>query len=311
MEDMKDGIVFMGSPDFALPTLAALHEHFNVVGVVTQPDRPAGRGRTPRPPDVKRKAQELDLPVIQPESLKSPEALAQLEAWSPDVIVVAAYGQILRESVLTLPPFGCVNVHASLLPRWRGAAPIQAAILHDDKTGVTIMKMDKGLDTGPILSQREVPISLDMTGGRLFDVLATEGAALLIDTLPRYLAGDITPRPQDDSLSTYAPMLKKADGKLDFSKPAKTLARQVRAYHPWPGAFQFFEGKRLKIYQAHAVSKPSTVPGERTIVDDKPAWGTAEGVLVLDRLQMSGRQVVSGEAFLHGVRDWINSGEEE
>ncbi len=181
----------MGSPDFALPTLRALYESFNVVGVVTQPDRPAGRGREMRPPDVKVLAEELGLPIIQPKTLKSPEALAQLADWHPDVIVVAAFGQILRENVLTLPPFGCVNVHASLLPRWRGASPVQAAVLNDDVSGVTIMQMGKGLDTGPILSQRAVDIPSDQTAGELFDELAELGAVLLVETLPGYLAGDI------------------------------------------------------------------------------------------------------------------------
>ena len=177
--------MFMGSPDFALPTLRALHQKFNVIGVVTQPDRPAGRGQRLQPPDVKLLAESLNLSVIQPKSLKEPVALQQLEEWHPDVIVVAAFGQILRENVLTLPRFGCVNVHASLLPRWRGAAPVQAALLNDDTTGVTIMKMDAGLDTGPILSQ-SLQIPPDSTAGDLF-LFLQNGADLLIDTLPDYV----------------------------------------------------------------------------------------------------------------------------
>ncbi len=312
MVGMELRVVFMGSPDFALPTLQALHRAFSVVGVVTQPDRPAGRGRTLHQPDVKILAGELGLPIIQPQSLKDPEALQQLIDWSPDVIVVAAFGQILREPVLKLPPFGCLNVHASLLPRWRGAAPVQAAVLHDDVTGVTIMKMDKGLDTGPILTQRNLPIPNDATAGELFDELAEMGADLLIETLPKYINGEILPRPQDDAQATYAPRLKKEDGKLDFNQPAAFLARLVRAYTPWPGAFQFFKGTRLKVYQAHAEDAAQNVlPGERYVVEGKPAWGTVEELLVLDQVQLAGRNRVSGEAFLRGVKDWIEEKENE
>lgn len=302
-------MVFMGSPDFALPTLRALDRAFDVVGVVTQPDRPAGRGRKMQPPDVKILAQSLGLPVIQPTTLKDEEAFNQLEAWLPDVIVVAAFGQILRENVLNLPPYGCLNVHASLLPRWRGAAPVQAALLHDDSTGVSIMKMDKGLDTGPILSQREFPIPGYMTAGELFDTLAQMGADLLVETLPKYIAGQIDPEPQDDDKATYAPRLDKEDGKLNFDKPAEYLARKVRAYNPWPGAFQFYDGVRLKIYKAHAQVMPDAVPGERYVINDAPAWGTADGLLVLDSVQASGKTMVSGEDFIRGAKDWINEKE--
>lgn len=301
---MKPRIVFMGSPDFALPTLNALNKNFDVVGVVTQPDRPSGRGRNLQPPDVKRLAISLNLPFIQPSNLKQEDALYQLEEWSPDVIVVAAFGQILRENVLDLPPFGCINVHASLLPRWRGAAPVQAAVLYDDITGVTIMKMDKGLDTGPILSQRAVPIPGEMTAGKLFDNLAQIGADLLVETLPKYINGEIQPQQQDDEKATYAPRLKKEDGELDFSQPAVYLARMVRAYNPWPGAFQFFDGSRLKIYQAHAAEEIRANPGERLVYNEKPAWGTTKGVLVLDQVQAAGKSRMSGEAFLRGAKNW-------
>lgn len=299
----------MGSPDFALPTLRALDKAFDVVGVVTQPDRPSGRGQKTTPPDVKVLADQLVLPVIQPVRLKEKEAMDQLRTWSPDVIVVAAFGQILREAVLNLPPFGCLNVHASLLPRWRGASPIQAALLHDDVTGVTIMKMDKGLDTGDILAQQSYPITDDMTAGVLFDQLAQVGADLLIETLPAYLNGEIVPTPQDDEHSTYAPMMKKTDGELDFSQPAAILARKVRAYHPWPGAYQVFNGVRLKIYQAHALLDHIAVPGQRYIIEGRPAWGTAEGMLVLDEVQAAGRSRVSGENFINGAKDWISETE--
>ena len=304
---MDARIVFMGSPDFALPTLNALAGEFNVVCVVTQPDRPAGRGRKVQPPPVKNLAEKLALPIMQPSTLKDPEVISQLKRFSPDVIVVAAFGQILRKDVLTIPPYGCLNVHASLLPRWRGAAPIQAAVLYDDITGATIMKMDEGLDTGPILSQRSIPIPNDTTAGKLFSVLAKMGADLLIDTIPSYLRGEIDPQPQDDTNATYAPRLKKEDGKLDFSHSASYLARQVRAFHPWPGTFQFYEGVYMKIFQAHALDAENPIPGRRYIVDNLPAWGTAEGLLVLDKVQPAGKKPMSGEAFLHGTRNWIIS----
>lgn len=298
-------VVFMGSPDFALPTLTLLNENFNVVGVVTQPDRPAGRGRDLRTPEVKLLALEMGLPIIQPESLKVPEAYEQLQNWAPDVIVVAAFGQILRENVLILPPYGCLNVHASLLPRWRGAAPIQAAILFDDETGVTIMKMDKGLDTGPILSQKKVPIPETMTGGELFDKLAKLGADLLVETLPKFINGQIRPISQDEEKATYAPRLKKTDGELDFNQPAQFLVRKVRALNPWPGAYQFFDDTRLKIYQAHVEDIPNLIPGDRYIIDDQPAWGTIKGLLVLDEVQAAGKSRLSGEEFLRGSKDWL------
>lgn len=308
---MNTRVVFMGSPDFALPSLKALHHSCQVVGVVTQPDRPAGRGRVLQSPDVKILAEELGLPIIQPESLKDPAAIQQITEWSPDVIVVAAFGQILRENILKLPPFGCVNVHASLLPRWRGAAPIQSAIMYDDITGVTIMKMDKGLDTGPILSQRSIPISESMTAGELFGILAQMGAELLDETLPGYLMRQIEPQSQDHDKATYALRIKKEDGEIDFNQPAELLARKVRAFNPWPGAYTFFKGTRLKFYQAHAHNNQHTVPGKRQIIGDQPAIGTNEGLLVLDEVQLAGRNRVSGSDFVHGIKDWLSLEEED
>ena len=189
----------MGSPDFSLPILHKLANTYTVVGVVTQPDRASGRGRELKPPPVKLLAEELNIPVIQPEKLRQPEAMEQLRLWNPDLIVVAAFGQILKKDVLYLPRFGCINVHASLLPRWRGAAPINAAILHgDEETGVTIMKMDVGLDTGPILTQRPIYLTRDDTAGSVFEKLSHLGASLLIETLPDYLSGKIDPAPQPE-----------------------------------------------------------------------------------------------------------------
>ena len=296
----------MGSPEFAVPSLLRLaSEPYPVVGVVTQPDRPAGRGRALAPPPVKSLALELGLPVIQPERLRDPAAMAQLQGWSPDLIVVAAYGQILRPAVLDLPRWGCLNVHASLLPRWRGAAPIQAAILHGDAhTGVTILRMDSGLDTGPLLSQRLTPIHPDETAGSLGERLAELGADLLLETLPGYLRGEIQPRPQDDSQATNAPMLRKGDGRLDFSEPAASLARRVQAFNPWPGAFTTWQGQPLKILRAHAAEAGPMPAGRRTSLSDLPAISAIPGLLVLDEVHPAGKRAMPGEVFLRGARGW-------
>jgi len=297
-------IVFMGSSDFALPVLRALADTYDVVGVVTQPDRASGRGRDLKAPPVKILAQELGIPIIQPEKLKQPEAIEQLHVWNPDLIVVAAFGQILRIDVLELPRFGCVNVHASLLPRWRGAAPINAAILHgDDETGVTIMQMDVGLDTGPMLSKRSIRIKPDDTAGLVFQALSTLGADLLLETLPGYLSGEITPQPQPEDGSTYAPMLKKADGKLDFTSDVNQLERRVRAFNPWPGTFMDFDGTNLKVHRAH-VEQGNVPAGERLIVQNQPAVGARGGILVLDEVQPAGKKSMSGKSFLAGARNW-------
>ncbi len=249
----------MGSPDFALSALRGLvgkgesqTRPYDVVGVVTQPDRASGRGREMKAPPVKLLARELDIPVIQPEKLKQPDAMEQLRAWAPDLIVVAAFGQILRKDVLELPRFGCVNVHASLLPRWRGAAPINAAILAgDEETGVTIMQMDAGMDTGPMLAKRSIRLTREDTAGSVFQALSTLGADLLLETLPDYLTGKLVPQPQPEEGVTYAPMLKKDDGRLDFASDVNELERRVRAFNPWPGAFMEFDGAVLKVHRAH------------------------------------------------------------
>ena len=295
----------MGSPDFALPVLRALAGIYDVVGVITQPDRASGRGRDLKAPPVKLLAQELGIPVVQPDRLKQPDAMEQLNAWSPDLIVVAAFGQILRKDVLELPRFGCVNVHASLLPRWRGAAPINAAILHgDNETGVTIMQMDVGLDTGPMLSKRSIRLKPDDTAGSAFRALSTLGADLLIETLPGYLSGEITPQPQPEEGATYAPMLKKEDGRLDFTFDVNELERRVRAFNPWPGTFMDFDGTNLKVHRAH-VEVGAASAGERLIVQNQPAVGAGGGVLVLDEVQPAGKKSMSGKSFLAGARGWL------
>nr|BAL54359.1 methionyl-tRNA formyltransferase [uncultured Chloroflexota bacterium] len=298
-------LVFMGSPQFALPALRALAQHETVVGVVTQPDRPAGRGQQLTPPPVKILAQELGLEVIQPVRLRDAQTIARLQAWQPEVIVVAAYGQILPPQVLDLPPWGCLNIHASLLPRWRGAAPIQHAILAGDaETGVTIMKMDEGLDTGPILSQRAIPIAPDENAETLGEKLANLGASLLLETLPQYLSGRLHPRPQPVEGVTLAPRLKKEDGQLDFSLPAVLLERRVRAFFPWPGAWFSWQGMLIKVLRARVGPHVQALPGAPLRWQGWPALATAHGLLVLEEVQPAGKKPMSGKAFLAGARHW-------
>ena len=294
----------MGSPEFSLPTLRALANAYDVVGVVTQPDRASGRGRELKAPPVKTLALALGIPVMQPEKLRLPEAMDQLRLWNPELIVVAAFGQILKKDVLDLPRYGCINVHASLLPRWRGAAPINAAILHgDEETGVTIMKMDVGLDTGPMLGKRSIRLTRGDTAGSVFEKLSQLGADLLIETLPDYLSGKLIPTPQSEDGMTYAPMIKKEDGRLDFTQDAMELERRVRAFNPWPGAHMDFEGATLKIHRAHVEVRNATA-GQRLIWQDEPAVGAGGGILVLDEVQPAGKKPMSGKAFLAGARHW-------
>ena len=297
----------MGSPDFALPTLQALYEQYEVAGVVTQPDRPAGRGQKMQPSAVKQLASSLNLPIYQPVSLRSPEALTQIAAWQPDFIVVVAFGEIVPKNILALPPLGCINVHASLLPRWRGAAPIQAAIAAGDvKTGVTIMLMDPGLDTGPILSQREVPLRPGTNAGELSDQLAFLGATSLLELLPSYLNGMLSPLPQPEAGATYAPKLTKEDGFLDLSRPAEVLARRVDAYYPWPGSFVMLPKGKLKVLKAHVHDSYDVPPQGHYVVNGLPALGTADSLLVLDKVQPEGKKPMDGQSFLNGQPDWLS-----
>ncbi len=296
----------MGTPAFALPTLARLCAEYPVVGVVTQPDRPAGRGRKIIAPPVKEMALAEGLPVFQPRRLRNVEAVERLRAWSPDLIVVAAFGQILPPEVLRMPRYGAVNVHASLLPRWRGASPIQAAILAgDETTGVTIMQMDEGLDTGPIIARQETAIKPMETAGELEERLAQMGADLLIECLPDYLAGAITPQPQPEEGVTYAPRLPKEAARLDWEEEAEKLARQVRAFAPRPGAYTTWAGKRLKVLLAvpmQAAAPEGSVPGTLIVQGGEPAVVTGGGLLVLRQLQMAGKRPMSGRAFLRGYK---------
>jgi methionyl-tRNA formyltransferase len=316
-------LVFMGSPDFALPALRRLvADGHEVLAVYTRPDREAGRGRELTPPPVKQLARELGLPVFQPPSLRREAAVAELRALRPEVIVVAAYGQILPRPVLDIPPRGILNIHASLLPRWRGAAPVQAAILAGDaETGVSIMLIDEGLDTGPVLARRATAISDFDTAGTLTERLAGMGAELLSETLPAWLAGAIVPVPQDESRATSAPRIEKAQGRLDWTRPAVELWRRVRAYTPWPGAFTTLHGDLLRLHEAWPLAGESdepagtvvalppgaldAVPAERP----RPAFAvqTGEGLLLPLKLQRAGRRVLYAEEFLRGERSMIGS----
>jgi methionyl-tRNA formyltransferase len=303
---MSIKVIFMGSPEFALPVLQRLVDQYQVMGVVTQPDRPSGRGMVMTPPPIKELALELGLPVIQPNRMKDPGVFEQLQAWSPDVIVVAAFGKILRQNVLDLPRYGCINVHASYLPRWRGVAPIQAAIAAGDEfSGVSIMVMDAGIDTGLVLRQEKEAILPADTAETLGKRLAQHGADLLLDTLPGFIEGSILPQPQDGTQATYAPMLKKEDGLLDFAQSAVVLERRVRALYPWPGTFLIWSGQPLKVIRAHVLDLPSRGIGTRGCVGNLPAISCSQDWLVLDELQPAGKKAMPGEVFLRGARSWI------
>jgi methionyl-tRNA formyltransferase len=302
----------MGTPEFAVPALTRLVKNFQVVAVVTQPDRPSGRGRKVVASPVKMVAEANNLTVLQPPTLKKAEVVAQLQALQPDLIVVAAFGQILRTNVLTLPPFGCINVHASLLPRWRGAAPIAAAIRAGDaEAGVTIMRMDEGLDTGPMLSRRAIPIAPNHTGETLTAELADLGADLLLETLPDWLAGRLIPQPQDDSLATLAPRLKKEAGEIDWSQSAVAIERLVRAFDPWPGTFTNWQRQPLKIIAvtigAASDQSVNLSPGEVFSYGKAVAVATGDGAILLQQLQPAGKRSMAAMDFVRGVSDFVGT----
>lgn len=293
-------IVFMGTPDFAVPSLNALAERGEVVGVVTQPDRPSGRGSSLQVSPVKRMTLEYGLPIIQPAKLRDETVTEQLRIWRPTVIVVVAFGQLLPKAVLDLAPFGCVNVHASLLPRWRGAAPIPAAILAGDaETGISIMQMDRGLDTGPVFSQFRYPISDNTTATELYAKLSELAAKELVKTLPLIISGDIQPVHQEDELATYAPQLRKSDGEIDWRKSADVIERQLRAFDPWPGSFTVWHGQRLIIHEGTVVSG-SRPPGHVLMQHGQLAIGCGEGLLLPERLQLAGKRVLETADFVRG-----------
>lgn len=291
-------IVFAGTPEFAARPLAALLSEadvhgFEVVGVYTQPDRPAGRGRKLTPSPVKQVAVAHDLPVYQPESLKGQAEQAELAALNPDVMVVIAYGLILPQAVLDIPRQACVNLHASLLPRWRGAAPIQRAIeAGDTRTGLCLMQMEAGLDTGPVLARDEMDIGPHMSGGELHDALMVRGA----QCLPGWLSqlGQLTPHVQDDALATYAHKLSKHDGRLDFSRPARELALKLRAFDPWPGCFAMLDGQAVKLAGlVDVLENKASTPGAITAVSDMLTIDCGQGALRINQIQFPGARRMS------------------
>lgn len=294
-------IIFAGTPDFSVPPLKTLidSEH-QVVAVYTQPDRPAGRGRKLTASPVKQTALEHDIPVYQPASLKTPEAQAELEALQADVMIVVAYGLILPKAVLDMPKYGCLNIHASILPRWRGAAPIQRAIqMGDAETGVTIMQMDVGLDTGDMLTILKTPIMPEDTAQTLHDRLSSLGCDALMTTLNDLRAGNLSPVKQDESQATYAEKLNKAEAELDWQTSAQSLARQVQAFNPWPVAFTQYQGQPLRIWQAE-VGDTSTQKSPGLVISVSKAGmevATGKGALLIKQVQPSGKKAMPAYDF--------------
>lgn len=301
-------ILFAGTPEFAVPALETLlRSGHEVCAVYTQPDRPAGRGRKLTASPVKLLAAQHGLPVLQPAGLKEPAEQGRIRDLAPDLMVVVAYGLILPTAILDIPKRGCINIHASLLPRWRGAAPIQAVIRAGDaETGITIMKMDAGLDTGAMLSQRAIPIAPDETGQSLHDKLCVLGGELLIETLPGYLSGAIQPIPQDDALATFAPRIEKDEGRIDWTQSAAQIERTIRAFTPWPGTFTRWDGKGLKIH-AGTPGEGSADPGKVIERGGQIAVGTGSGVFYPTRVQLEGRGVVSITDFVRGYPAFVGA----
>jgi methionyl-tRNA formyltransferase len=301
---MPPRVVFMGSPDFAVPSLEALlaaRERVTLSGVVTQPDKPAGRGQKLTPCEVKVAAERHGLTVLTPARMKAPETLAALEALAPELVVVAAYGRILPPALLAVPRLGCVNVHASLLPRFRGASPIAHAILAGDTdSGVCLMRMEEGLDTGPVYGRRATPILPDDTTASLSARLSRLGAQLLVELLPELLAGTLTPTPQPEAGVTYAPLLEKKDGWLDFGEPAVALERRVRAMMPWPLAFVSRAGQRVQVLAAR-VAEGRGDPAEVLAAGPSGVLvACGEGALLLESVKPAGKGVMTGAAWAAG-----------
>lgn len=307
MNPAETRVVFMGTPAFAVPSLRALLEaRYQVVAAVTQPDRPSGRGGRLAPPEVKQAALEAGIPVFQFDTLKDDAARSEIEELSPDLFVVAAYGKILSRRVLAIPRRGCLNVHASLLPRWRGPSPIAAAILAGDaETGVSIMEMAPAMDAGPVVASATTPVLANDTTGSLSERLSVLGARLLVETLPGWYDRAISAAPQEDPLATYCPLLKKEDGHLRGEMTAAEAERAVRAYSPWPGAYVVYRGQRLGIWKAHVEPRrleDAAPAGAFAVCSGSPAIAFSNGLLVLDEVQRAGSRRQAGRDFLHGER---------
>lgn len=305
-------LVFCGTPQFAVPVLeAVLAAGHEVALVLTQPDRPVGREQNLQAPPVKQVALAHSIPVLQPEKIKNnPELRAKLEAIAPDAILVVAYGRIIPEWMLNLPRYGNINLHGSLLPKYRGAAPIQWAVANGEVvTGVTTMRLDAGLDTGPMLLAQAVPIGEEETSPDVYEDLAEVGAPLMVETLRRLEKGDLSPTPQDEKLATHAPILTREDGRIDFNRTAKQIHDRWRGFQPWPGAFTFFRGKKLIAHRLHPVDHPKDTPaGIVHLHDGRLLVGCGEfTVLELDEVQVEGKKRMSAAEFMRGYQ--INSGE--
>lgn len=296
-------VVFMGTPDFSVPTLQAMIDHHEVLAVVTQPDKPKGRGKAMAFPPVKEKALEYDIPVYQPQRARDPEFVKILEELAPDVIVVVAFGQILPKEILEIPKYGCINGHASLLPMYRGAGPIQWVVIDGEKeTGITTMKMDVGLDTGDMIEKVVVPIDKKETGGSLHDKLMEAGAELMVSTLEKLENQTAVFTPQEDGKTCYAKMLDKKMGCIDFTKPAVQIERLIRGLNPWPSAYTFLRGKTMKIWDADVIerteeAKPGTIV---EVTKDAILVQTGDGILALKEIQLAGKKRMKTEAFLLG-----------
>ena len=311
---MKSKLIFMGTPEFAVPILAALiKQPYNVIAVYTQPDKQAGRGQKLGASPVKELALHSNITVIQPPSLKTPEEVAKMKELAPDVVVVAAYGKIIPQGILSVPQHGFLNVHPSLLPQYRGATPIPSAILNGDTvTGMTIMLLDAGMDSGAIFKQREVSVTAEDTTGSLSARLAAVGTELLLEVLPLWLEGSIKPQPQQHDQATYTRTITKDDGRIDWQQSAVEVDRKIRAYNPWPGCYTYWRGKNLKIIQAIPVlGETSGIPGNVIALPGSP--GVVLGVecgkdiLGLLRIQMEGKREISAQEFVRGQREFMGS----
>ena len=310
-------LVFMGTPEFSVPPLERLVlNHYQVVAVYTQPDKLSGRGRSLVSSPLKKVAEALKLPVVQPASLKGAEAVAQLAGFQPDVIVVAAFGQILPQSILDVPAYGCINIHPSLLPKYRGASPVAAAIMAGDEfTGVSIMLMEKGLDSGPVLARAQIPIASQDTTGSLTTKLALVASQLLLDVLVFWLKGELDPKPQDEAEASYSALITKEDGEIDWQMSAIDVWRRVRAFQPWPGCYTRWQGRRLEIIEAVPLAQETALELGRVIALT-PAMGppelafgihTGNGILGVLRVQPEGKRAMSAAEFLRGQRQFIGA----
>lgn len=297
-------IIFMGTPEFAVPTLEMLYdEGHEILLVVTQPDKPSGRGKKLKKSEIKEKAEEFGLPVFQPDKIKKEENVEVLRKYKADVIVVVAYGQILNKSILDMPKYGCINVHASLLPKLRGAAPLNWAIINGDKkSGITTMKMDVGLDTGDMLLKSEIDINEVMNVGELHDVLKITGAKLLIETLNKIKSGQITPEKQDDKLSSYAPMLSKDIQKINWNDKAVNIHNLIRGLSPWPTAFFTIDSNNIKVYKSsYSMEQSGHEPGYVIKSDESGIYvQTQDGIVIINELQMPGKNKMSVGSYLKG-----------